>query len=106
MKRIIIGAVLALCAPFVSATTCLDEAQNRYYIEPYGDDSVLINEIPFHELRVEEFSDTSTNIHETWLQDSAGAIALISVITNNTTNKSLTKLYVIEGSEMNVGTCK
>lgn len=106
MKRIIIGAVLALCAPFASAMTCADEAQNQYYVEPYGEDSILINEIPFHELRVEEFSDTHTNIHATWLQDSAGAIALISVITNSSTGKSFTKLYVIEGSIMNVGICK
>lgn len=106
MKRFIIGAVLALCSHSALASSCVDEAQNQYYIEPYGEDSILINEIPFHQLRVEEFKDTDTNIHETWLQDADGAVALLSVITNNNTNASVTKLYVIEGSEMNVGTCK
>lgn len=106
MKRLVIGTVLALCAPFASAMTCEDEAQNRYFIEPYGNSSILINEIPFHEIRVEEFTDINTNIHATWLRDMDGAIALISVITNNHSQTAHTKLYVIEGSTMNVGTCK
>lgn len=106
MKRFIIGAVLVMCTPICYAMTCVDEAQNKYFIEPYGDNSILLNEMPFHEIRVEEFNDENSTIHSTWLQDADGAIALLSVYTNKTSNTSSTKLHVIEGSEMSVGDCK
>ncbi len=106
MKRLVIGTVLALCVPMCSAMTCIDEGDNKYFIEPYGDNSILMNEMPFHEIRVEQFDDPNTSIHSTWLQDSDGAIVLLSVITNKNLNTSSTKLHVIEGSEMSVGTCE
>ena len=105
MKHIIFAIVLTLCSPFASAMTCVDEGQNKYFIEPYGDSAILLNEMPFHEIRVEEFNDPDTNIHSTWLQDSNGAIVLISVVTNKNSNNASTKLHVIEGSEMSIGIC-
>lgn len=106
MKSILMGAVLTLCSTYATASQCIDEASNQYFIEPYGDNSLLINEIPFHEIRVEEYNGKDTSLHETWLQDSDGAIALISVITNKNDSTATRKLYLIEGSDMSVGICK
>lgn len=106
MKRLIIGAVLAICSPFVHATMCIDEDSAKHNIEPYEDNTLLINDNVFDVIRSVDFSDENTTLLETWLQDSSGAIAMIAVITNKNSNAVTTKLYMIEGSVMTVGTCK
>ncbi|WEM33505.1 hypothetical protein EJP02_444 [Escherichia phage EJP2] len=108
MKKIFFSTlvVLSLLSFNVSALECIDDADNHYIIEPGEEDSVLINNTEFYKLNTEEFKDTETTIHDTWLQDESGTIALLSVITTKKSKEVQTKLHFVQGDEMYKGICK
>lgn len=98
--------VLSLMSFNASALECIDDANNHYIIEPGVEDSVLINNTSFYHLNTEEFKDSETTIHATWLQDETGTIALLSVISKNKSKEVQTKLHFVQGDVMYKGNCK
>lgn len=108
MKKIIstVMVALSLLSAPAFALDCTDENGDTYQIEPSESGDVTINSVTFHELRIEEYKDSVTEIHSTWLQDDTGMIAMISVVSPIDGSTAKVTLHYVRGDQMTISECK